>query len=130
MTRGDRILHAKGCREVLEDPLSGAGKPVEGLLDFEVPVEEIAGVGLGPVAIAGDASLAAGLEIGHAAFIGAMAGGDLGERLIRVFGMATRVAVGSPLGMEEMLDAFALSLNRLLILGVRPAVPTGPDGGE
>jgi hypothetical protein len=48
-------------------------------LRFEVPVEEVAGVAFGPVAVFGDADGGAGREIAEAAFVGADAGGDLAE---------------------------------------------------
>src|ERR1019366_8456160 len=56
------VVVAQGRDEVLEYPLGRPGKPVELLLGLQVPVEEIAGVGLRPVAVLGDASLAAGLQ--------------------------------------------------------------------
>ncbi len=116
---GDGVLDAQGSGEVLEDPLGGAGEPGEGLLHFEVPVEEIAGVGLGPVAVLGDAGLAAGVQVGEAALVGAVAGRDLGEDLVGVLGVAAGVAVGAPFGVEEMVDALALRFEGLLVLGDR-----------
>ena len=126
----DWIFSAERRGEVLEDPLRGAGEPGERFLDFEVPVEEVAGVGLGPVAVARDAGGAAAGEIGEAALVGAVAGGDLCENFVGVFGVTASVTVGAPLGVEEMVDALALGLEGLLIFGIGSAVPAGPDGGR
>ena len=125
----DGVFGAKGSGEILEDPLGGAGEPSERLLNFEVPVEEVAGVGFGPVAVLGDTGRASGVEIGEAALVGAVASGDFGENFVGVFGVAAGVAVGSPLGVEEMVDAVALGFEGLLIFGIGSAVPAGPDGG-
>ncbi len=51
----DGVFEAQGSGEVLEDPLGRSGEPGQGLLGLEVPVEEVAGVGFGPVAVFGDA---------------------------------------------------------------------------
>ena len=79
----DAVVAAQGRGEVLEDPLRGAGEPVELLLRLQVPVEEIAGVGLRPVAVFGDADAAAGLEVVEPALVGALAGGDLARARLR-----------------------------------------------
>ena len=126
----DGIFNSQGSGEVLEDPLRRSGEPGQGFLGFQVPVEEVAGVGFGPVAVFRDASGAAGVEVGEAALVGAVTGGDLGEHFVGIFGVAAGVAVGSPLGVEEMLDALALGFEGLLVLGIGAAVPAGPDGGR
>ncbi len=126
----DGVFEAQRGGEVLEDPLGGAGEPGQSFLGLQVPVEEIAGVGFGPVAVLGDAGLSAGEEVVEAALIGALAGGNFGECLVGIFGVTAGVAVGAPLGVEEMVDAVALGFEGLLILGVDAAIPACPDGGR
>src|SRR5437660_9874156 len=72
-------------------------------------------------------SLASGVEVGKAALVGAVAGGDLREDFVGAFGVTAGVAVGSPLCVEEMVDALALGFERLLILGIGAAIPACPD---
>src|SRR5258708_10043884 len=95
----DGIFDAQGSREVFENPLRRAGEPWQCFLSFEVPVEEIAGVGLGPVAVFGDAGLASGIEVGEAALVGALSGGNLREDLVGIFGVPSGMAVCSPIGV-------------------------------
>jgi hypothetical protein len=123
----DGVFHAQGSGEVFEDPLRRAGEPGQGLLCLEVPVEEVAGVRLGPIAVAGDACLASGFKVGEAPLVRAVAGGDLREDLVRVLGVTAGVTIGSPLCVEEMVDAFTLGFEGLLVLRVGAAVPASPD---
>ena len=55
------------------------------------------------------------------------AGSDRREDFVGIFGVTAGVAVGSPLSVEEVLDALALGFERLLILGIGAAVPARPD---
>ena len=81
----DSIVATQGRGKVLEDPLRGAGKPIQILLRLQVPVEEIAGVSLRPVAVGGDAWPAASVEVGQAALVGALAGGYAAQHCVRIF---------------------------------------------
>src|ERR1035437_5694765 len=124
------VAIAQWSGKVLENPLRRPGKPIYLLLGFEVPVEEIAGIGLRPVAILGYADIAATIEVIHAAFVGPDAGGHLAQHRIRVFRMTAGMAVRSPFSMDESLHAVAPGGQALLVLAVVAPVPSSPDRGR
>ena len=127
----DGIFSAERRGEVFEDPLGGACEPVEPFLRLEVPVEEVAGVGLGPVAIAGDARRAAGVAVGEAGFGNALIGGDVRDVRVGIFGVAASVGVRAPLDVDEVRFYFGPpGCEGLFVLGVETAVPACPDAGR
>src|SRR5580698_8614241 len=94
---------------------------------LEIPVEEVARVGLRPVTILRDANLPASLQVVETTFVGADAGGNFAKHSIGIFGMATGLAVCAPLNMNEPLDAVAFREQASLVLTVGAPVPTSPD---
>src|ERR1039458_3792011 len=128
-TRNGVGLAQRGGK-VLENPLRRPGKPIYLLLGFQVPVEEVAGISLRPVAIPGYADTAAAVEIIQVALVGPGAGGNFAQHRIRVFRMAAGMTIRSPFGMDEPLHAVAPGSQALLILAVVAPVPSSPDGGR
>ena len=124
------VIASQRGDEIFENPLGRTGKPIELLLGLQVPVEEVAGVGLRPVAIPRSPRVAVGLQVGQPDLGRAFARGHLAQYRLRILRVASRLAVGAPLDVDEPLDAFSLRQQTLLVFTIVSAVPASPDGGR
>src|SRR5580704_16428177 len=80
-----------GRREIFEDPLRGAGEIRHRVVFPEVPVEEIADIGLEPVAVFGSAGLVTGKQLVETALVSSLPHRDLCETGVGIFARAARL---------------------------------------
>jgi hypothetical protein len=75
-----------------------------------VPVKQVTGIGLRPVAVARDTCFSTRSEIGKSAFGGVGLGRDVGDGAVRILRVAACVTVCAPFDVDKAFDAAALCL--------------------
>jgi hypothetical protein len=94
-----------------------------------VPVDQVAGVGSGPVAVFGNAGISTLTQKIPLALIGGAHAPDGFDALVGVFGVAKGMMRSAPFDVQKVIDLFHLLATDVLVLGENPPVPACPDGG-
>src|SRR5690606_9620464 len=96
---------------------------------FEMPIDEVTDIAFTPISISGYSGRSTIKRSISCPFVSTLTSLDSSQYSIRIFRMATSVAVSSPLHMQEMVHTVKLPFRHFFVFCIHSTIPTCPNRG-